>query len=81
MDSQERDLLMWQSGYDYAMQRVANAADDIPRCPPMPKATLTHEQRVAERMALLNACAVEIDSNIGFTEWDDAETILPGTLT
>lgn len=45
----ERDLLMWQSGYDYAMGLLAEAYDDAVHarslCPP-PR---THEERIQQR--------------------------------
>jgi len=75
MEAQERDLLMWLSGFDYAMQRMAEAADDGGAFTELPTPTRTHEERVAERVAVFEQCAIDIYQEIGDEDWPDVETV------
>jgi hypothetical protein len=62
-------LVAWQAGYDYAIECVNSAADDLTHCDAKPPPAVSYEQRVAERVAQFERYARQA----GVREWLGAE--------
>lgn len=56
LTQQEIITLAWESGYDYAVQRIREAADDVLAV--KPPAVRTREERIADDLARMEALAV-----------------------
>lgn len=56
--------LAWQSGYDYALTRMAEAAEELTSLGLLPP-PVTAEERVQERLQLFERCAADFHATNG----------------